>query len=92
MALSIGVSVGSKIDIAGHTLQVKSITPPNLIVVAIDNQQEHVLSDQSRVQILPDVWAFTGIGQNGAGMTGNRIAFEAPRSIRISRVGESRGK
>jgi len=88
MALSIGVSVGSKIDVGGHLLQVKEIAPHNLIVISIDKGEDMVISELSRTEILPTVFVFVGVGQSGGG---NRLAFEAPKTIRINRVEDTRG-
>lgn len=88
MALSIGVSVGSKIDVGGHLLQITALAQPNLIVVTVDAGVPVVVSDQSRTEILPDVFVFSGVGKAGSA---NRLAFEAPRAIRISRIEDSRG-
>lgn len=85
MALSIGVSVGSKIDIGGKMLTVKAMAPPNLIVVSVDGAADVVVSDLSRTEILPNVFVFAGVGKGGGS---HRLAFEASRSIRISRVEE----
>lgn len=87
MALSIGVGVGSKIDIAGHILQVKSLVHPNLIVVSVDQGEEVVISDQKAVELLPGVRVQTGVGPGGSG---NRLAFTADRAIRISRMEDRR--
>lgn len=83
MALSIGVSVGSRIDVDGHSVVVKTLSQPNLIVVSVDNGPDVVISDQAGTEILPTVFVFSGVGANGGT---NRLAFEAPRAIRISRV------
>jgi hypothetical protein len=80
--LSIGVSVGSRIDVGGHQVKVKSLTHPNIIVVTVDNGPELVISEDKTVEILPDVKVQSGIG-------GNRLAFHAPRRIRISRMEKS---
>jgi hypothetical protein len=87
MALSIGVSVGSKVDVGGHVVQVKTLVRPNKIVVTVDNGAEIVINE-SRTQILPTVFVFVGIGQvqQQKKQGGNRLAFEAPKSIRISRI------
>lgn len=82
MALSIGVSVGSKIDVGGHMLQVKALVHPNVVVVTIDRGEEVVISEGKTVEILPNVRVQSGVG-------GNRLAFHAPKSIRISRVEEA---
>lgn len=85
MALSIGVSVGSKIDIQGHILQVKSLVHPNVVVVTVDRGEEIVISEGKTVEILPGVKVQSGVG-------GNRLAFHAAKSIRISRVGDQKGE
>jgi hypothetical protein len=81
MALSIGVSVGSKIDVGGHMLHVKALVHPNVVVVTLDRGEEIVISEARAVEILPGVKVQSGSG-------GNRLAFHAAKSIRISRVGE----
>ena len=87
MALSIGVSTGSRIDVAGHLVEVKSIQDPNLIVITVDGGTPIVLQEQQRQEILPGVFVFSGVGEQGGA---NRIAFEAPQAIRISRLERSR--
>jgi len=82
MALSIGVSVGSRIDVGGHLLQVKALVHPNVVVVTLDRGEEIVISEARAVEILPGVKVQSGSG-------GNRLAFHAAKSIRISRIGES---
>jgi hypothetical protein len=81
MALSIGVSVGSRIDVGGHVLQVKALVHPNVVVITVDRGDEIVISEGKTVEILPGVKVQSGVG-------GNRLAFHANKSIRISRVGE----
>lgn len=81
VALSIGVSVGSKIDIGGHLLQVKALVHPNVVVVTVDRGDEILISEGKSVEILPGVKVQAGLG-------GNRLAFHAAKSIRISRVEE----
>lgn len=79
MALSIGVSVGSKIDVGGHLLHVKALVHPNIVVVTVDRGDEILISESQVVEILPGVQVQSGSG-------GNRLAFHADKSIRISRV------
>jgi len=83
MALSIGVSKGSKIDIAGHVLEVKDIAKGNLIVVSIDGGNDKIISEQASIEVLPEVFVFAGIGPGGSS---NRLAFTAKRSIPIHRI------
>lgn len=84
MALSIGVSVGDKINIGGREVAVKAVSAPNLIVVSVDGGEDIVLSEDRRKEIMPQVFAQVGVGQRG---NTTRIAFEAPRSISIKRMG-----
>lgn len=84
MALSIGVTTNSKIDVGGHKVLVKSVIRPNLIILTVDGGPEITVSENERVQILPEVFVFAGIGGNGVG---SRLAFEAPKSIEIHRKG-----
>jgi hypothetical protein len=79
MALSIGISVGSQITVGDHQVRVKELSPPNLIVITIDGKEDKMISDKERTEIVPEVFVSTGGAQN-------RLAFEAPKSIRIKRV------
>jgi len=79
VALSIGIGVGSVIDIQGHRLVVKAVMQPNVIVVTVDRGPEIVISESRAVEVLPGVKVQSGLG-------GNRLAFHAAKSIRISRV------
>jgi 5-methylcytosine-specific restriction enzyme A len=87
LALSLGVRAGDKIFIGDHCLEVKTIQPPtranhgNVIIVAVDGRLIRV-SDQTKTPILPEVHVFSGLGPNG---NGSRLAFEAPKHIRIER-------
>jgi len=83
VALSIGVSVGSRIHVDGHLLQVNKLDQHKRIWVTVDGENDVVISDEDRQEIVPGVWVRVGIGQTGKR---NRLAFEAPRAIRISRV------
>lgn len=83
MALSIGVSVGSKIEVGGHVLHVKALVPPSMVVVTVDRGEEIVISDGKTVEILPGVRVQSGTGGNRQAF---RLAFHAEKSIRISRI------
>lgn len=86
MALSIGVSNGSLIRVGEHRVLVKAVVNSTLLVVTVDGGQDITVSDKERVEILPQVFVFAGVGNGGVG---NRLAFEAPRSIPIHRKGGS---
>ena len=59
MALSIGVSVGSRITVGGHLLQVKA-AHPNEIVVSVDGNRDVVVDTDTRAEIIPDVFVTVG--------------------------------
>ena len=88
MALSIGVSVGSRIGVDGHLLQVKALRHQNLIVVSVDKGKDVMVNDREGTEILPFVFVFCGAAAEGEG---NRLAFDAPKSIRISQIEHVRG-
>lgn len=84
MALSLGIKNGSKLSIGQHCLEVKRIISGNMIVVVLDDAEDFTVTDLQATEILPNVRVFAGIGQNG---NGSRLAFEAPESIEIRRMG-----
>jgi hypothetical protein len=77
------VRKGSRISVGDHYVDVKAMVPPNLVVIMVDDGPEMVISDQSKTDILPTVSVFSGVG---AAESGNRLAFEAPRSVTIRRL------
>lgn len=83
MALSLGVRVGSKILVGKQVVTVKSIAATGHVVLQVGNQ-EFVISEEERKEILPQVHVFS--------FESNRLAFEAPTSIRIQRVREEKNE
>lgn len=81
MALSLGVSVGSEIEVGNNVVKIKAIPSPSLILLSVDGGDAILVSDQSRQEILPSVYVFVGTPESGV----NRLAFEADRSIKIMR-------
>jgi hypothetical protein len=71
-------------------LDVIAITPSqdpgagDLITITIDGGKNILVTDQSKSIILPEVLAFSGVGASG---NRSRLAFEAPRTIPIRRLG-----
>lgn len=86
MALSLGVSVGSKIAVGQSQVTVKAVVNPTLMVVRVNDGPDVVVSDKESVEIMPGVKVFAGVGRKASG--GNRLAFEAPRDISIYRLEE----
>lgn len=85
MAWSTGVKRGDKIKVAGTLVLVKEVLPGKAVVIVV-GADEHIITDQERVQIIPSVFVSLGkIPVNGAN-SGSRLAFEAPRSIKLQRV------
>jgi hypothetical protein len=54
-------------------------------VVTVDGGPDMRVSDKERIMILPDVYVFAPHGR-GQGNRDHRLAFEAPKPIRISRI------
>ena len=87
--LSIGVSVGSKIAIGKSVVEVRNIsTYPPMIIISVDGKEDTLITGEDQKEIIPHVFAQVGVGERGAS---NRLAFEAPRRIRISRIEGPRG-
>lgn len=84
MALSLGVSVGDKIMVGKVPITILSIASPNIIGLDVGGQTFFV-SDAERVEILPEVWVQSGLPERRF-RSESRLAFEAPREIRIERV------
>lgn len=82
MALSIAVSVGSRITVGGHLLHVKAARP-NEMIVTVDGAQDVVVGTDTRAEILPDVYAFVG---SGPAPGAPRLALEAAGAIHIERL------
>jgi len=87
MALSIGVRVGNRIKITfpnkdEYFLKVVGTLLPSLVMVTVNGGEKKLITDQSRTEILPGVFVFSG----GDGEKTHRLAFEAPKEIRIGRI------
>lgn len=55
----------------------------SLIIVAVDGGHEITISDQAKTEILKKVLVFSGLGASG---NASRLAFEAPKNIKIQRI------
>jgi sRNA-binding carbon storage regulator CsrA len=85
MPLSLGVSVGDRIEVGDSIVKVKAIKNHKLIIVSVNGGPDISVNDNNAdaVEILPDVRLFTGLDRDGAR---SRLAFDAPRSIKITRI------
>jgi len=86
MALSIGIKRGSKILLAGtHLLEVQEVVAFNKVRIKF-NDRVILVTDLERVELLPDAFVSCGVSMGDPLTTESRLAFEAPRSIRIERI------
>lgn len=84
MALSLGVRKGSTIKVGGDVVTVTDVVKADEVHVRV-RETNFTVTDKERTQILPDVFVFCG--SKDAFQKGNsRLAFEAPRRIRIERL------
>lgn len=86
MALSLGVSVGSEITIGPvNRLKVLDIIGGTQVKIEVGGNQ-FLIDDQERQEVLPEVFVSCGLSAPTRGTHTSRLAFEAPRSIKIDRV------
>jgi len=90
MALSLGVSVGERIAVGDSIVEVRAINGSKRMIVAVNGAPEIEVTDDKAdaVEVLPGVRLFVGLDRDG---NRNRLAFDAPKSIPINRVGEENG-
>jgi hypothetical protein len=91
MALSLGVKNGSQIKVGTTTLRVRKVSNNGKSILIQVVNRRFLVNDQDRTEILPDIFVFCGVTGDRAGERRSRIAFEAPRSIRIDRVKDTSG-
>lgn len=91
MALSMGVSVGSKIIIGNGVADERMMrildTTNGIVNLQMDDGKKFIITDFERTEILPNV--FVSLGMKKGETSNTRLAFEAPREIQITRVRES---
>lgn len=85
MALSIGVQKGSKILVGGTPVNVTDIAYGHSVRLQVDDD-EFLITEQERTEILPEVFVSYGKNPEKMNQPSARLAFEAPRSIRILRA------
>lgn len=87
MALSLGIKNGSKFLIGKDRMTVMEVGPGQRATVKVNDSQMMMVTDLCRTEVLPEV--FVSFGPTRAavhGINSCRLAFEAPRSIAITRV------
>lgn len=82
MALSLGVKVGSKIQVGEATLRVVGIRA-SLILVSVNGKDPVAVSDVESQEVLPGIFLQTGGGNISSGV---RLVIRAPREVPINRV------
>jgi AICAR transformylase/IMP cyclohydrolase PurH len=99
MALSIGVYRGMKIKVGSEMIRVADVQEDGRKVVLDVGTRQYTISENERVEIMPEVFVFCGVydgiitkwtTDEGDTVVHSRLAFEAPRSIRINRMGHGR--
>lgn len=92
MALSIGVKAGSKIKFGHSLLTVLSVDDGKRIEIEVQgahpsDRRYYMITEEQRTEIAQDVYVFCGAdSKRWSEKEFSRIAFEAPRAIRINRV------
>lgn len=83
MPLSIGVSRGTIIYVDENVVEVTSIVSSCNIFVSVNGAKPISITDQKTSQILPEVFVQTG--GSGKSYSRDRLAFSAPKHIKIGR-------
>lgn len=89
MALSLGVTKGSKVEIAlaDRVVLVKVTNIDSATQLTLEVEGTAVtIDDKERVEILPQVFVSCGLSRPARGNRSTRLAFEAPLEIKINRV------
>lgn len=86
MALSLGISVGSKIRVGTSVVEVVSVMGTARVLIKVEGK-EFMITDCERTEILPNVFVSCGRNDDKQFLASfSRLAFEAPRSIEINRM------
>jgi hypothetical protein len=88
-ALSLGVQAGSKIKIGKSVLSVLQVLNTGLQVRVFVRGRFYTISDDERVEVLPNVFIFCGVsaGRGWNMPNKSKLAIEAPTDILIDRLG-----
>lgn len=85
MALSIGISNGSKIMVGPTLLVVDDILMGRHIAITF-GEEKFLITDEQRTKVAEDVFISCGNKDHKRHERYTRLAFEAPRRIEITRV------
>jgi hypothetical protein len=89
MALSLGVRGGKKVRFIvkgkSHIMTVLEVVSPSNVRVAFDGR-EILITDLERAKLMDNVFVSCGKEEDSIKEGYTRLAFEAPREIRIERI------
>lgn len=88
MALSLGVTLGSRIKIGASIISILDVIDGRTISLLAEGKK-HTITESERVEILPEVFVSCGVGNREWSENRSRfsrLAIEAPHRIRISRL------
>jgi hypothetical protein len=92
MALSLGIHQGMKIQIGpDFVTTIVEIARGSAIRVTGQNQKEFLITDKQRTEVFPEV--YMSYGSPTADLhdfRGTRLAIDAPRSMKITRITNER--
>lgn len=86
MALSLGVTKGSSIQVGGSIIEVVDVLHGTHVQVVI-GQQKFLITDCERTEVLPNVFLSCGVSEEKSFGSFSRIAIEAPKEVKIRRIG-----
>lgn len=91
MALSIGVTVGSRIQVGNDYVEVREVLTTELVSVTVNGDDPILIGNAEQTEIAPGVFLFCGVdlkvnGKNLPDSHHSRLAFDAPLSVKINRV------
>lgn len=84
MALCLGVKAGDRISVGVSELVVDALLTDGTIFITVENEQ-YQITDKRREEILPSVFVSCGLAASARRDKFSKLAFEAPRSIKIMR-------
>lgn len=84
MALSIGAGAGDRIRVGEDILHVREVHPSTIVICKNDDAPV-LITEDAKVDIIRSVFIFKGISPASTKVS-SRLAFEAPKSIRIERI------
>jgi hypothetical protein len=87
-ALSLGVRRGREILIGDRKLVVEEVLGANRVRVVFDGRRI-LVTDHQKEELMPGVTVQAGMPNSGRKSPETRLAFEAPRSVKIVRVADT---